>query len=354
MSNLCCYKINNYSIEVKDDFKLFLSTRDDNIWTDHKNRVWKYVNARNTITSDVVSNLHPFVTNYDKENFISYINLHVYYLICTYVGTQLNLIDILNHAKNMLDFIMNKITADDIKTFSYNKPIMKIINLFVDNTKTLICYNRNETRGKQSCNDKEISDSNINIYNPNINILENENNDRNYDDPFIYDDDITKIHNVELPLSKTYEFYFIDDISTVSNLKKRTELFFATAFTIKSNAIVYANVNFFNENLYMNNSHIVTLFFMLSKDSSQSFLEIIQVSGCYNNATYVCLSSGQLYDTITKVLERLHYPFIVEQIVFRKEKNEPVLLIVFDEVKSIKHVNGDLLDITISITFSSE
>lgn len=154
-------------------------------------------------------------------------------------------------------------------------------------------------------------------------------------------------------INDTYAFYFQDNMNFATFPSNNKRIFLATEFSIKSNGHLYDRVKLQHGIVHSHNRHVVTLVLMLSKDTSQTFVEILQVLGGQSDSIYLIAPCKELYNKLTFVLAQLHCPFIVEHIVFKKEKNEPVLLIVFDDIKSCKFYKGDLLDIFIEITFTS-
>lgn len=350
MSKLCNYKINTSDIEVTPSFRMFLASRENQMWVDSKKRIWKYFTSRKE-NNDIYGELHPFLTNYKINNNVDYINLHVYYFICTYVGTQFYLIEILNHAENVLKFMKNEICLKDVEN-GINENLLRFINLCIAKTEVIICYN--ELQLEQHALTETTPSPNINIYNPKINIIENQEDDSSSPgDFYIDDDDILKNGTdpvvekalITLENENGYKFYFIEDDSVPENYEKN--VYIATEFSIKSNGIQYAHMRYPNANLYRKNLHTVTFFLMIPERLSTPE-EILQTSTCRNNAVYVHLQSKMLYNEITLVLQQLHCHFIVDNIVL--EKNN--LHVIFNDLK-FQQYNGPILDIEIQIVYGS-
>lgn len=74
-------------MDLKSDFTAFLATHAGHTWTNKKGRILKYLRSHNN-TANVTDKVHPYVMNYDKSNYTSFMNLQASYLLCTFVRTQ--------------------------------------------------------------------------------------------------------------------------------------------------------------------------------------------------------------------------------------------------------------------------
>lgn len=338
MFKLCNYKVNTDDIDVTLEFKNFLASRENQMWIDSKNRVWKYFLSQKFPNVD--EKLHPFLKEFKTNNNNDFINLHVYYFICTYIGTQFYLIDILNHAENVIKFMKNTITIGDIENdILEKKNLLKFINLCMAKTDVIICFNKLQLEQSDL---PEISTPNINIYNPKINIIENEEGDP---DDFYIDDDINNSKRNELSLNNGDKFYFLDDMDISKVEANNKNVFIATEFLIKSGGKQYAQIKYPHASTYQNASHVVTFFLMISNEMAD-FEEVLYHSNSHEDAIYIYTESNTLFEQITLVLQKLNCHLIVENIVVSKN----TLYIIFNDARFQKY-SGSILDLEIETTF---
>lgn len=335
MFRLCNYKVNADDIDVTLEFKTFLASRENQMWIDSKNRVWKYFLSDKFPNAG--ENLHPFLKDFKTNNNNDFINLHVYYFICTYIGTQFYLFEILKHAEKVLKFMKDTITLRSVENDIIEKTnLLKFINLFVAKTDVIICFNKLQLEESDS---PENSISNINIYNSKINIVENEKND--LDDFYIEDD--SKRNEVALDNGDKFHFLDDEDISQVETNDKN--VFIATECFIKSGAKQYAHIEYPHTDTYQKASHSVTFFMMISNETK--FEEILYTSNSRDNTIYIYPESKTLYDKITIVLQKLNCSLIVEKIIVSNNN----LFMIFNDDK-VKNYKDPILDIEMNITFS--
>lgn len=358
MSKLCRYEKNYANIEIKSDFRAFLATLNDRTWSDDKNRIWKYYVSSGTTNDKNI--LHPFLANYKPDVYNSLIDIYVYYLVCVYVGAQLDIPEITLHARHVSDFIKGYSTLEDVSR-NVDGKFLAILNLFVDHTDIIVCYNNNDKNSNER-NGKEIvvSNANVNLYNPKINLIADENNvagDDDYNDETSSeintdyhfnenDDDDDDIYSVD-GNALDYTLKFVEDLSECdADSTAAVDSFVAVGFVIRSNAKTILSHNFPNSESYLNDRHNVTLFLMISKDVSRSFEEILQVQGARSNTTYICPYSRTLYAKLSAALSKVNCNFVVDNI--SSQGRYPI--VVFNDIKS-KPYDGQLLDISIDITY---
>lgn len=346
--------MNPDNLEITRDFRAFLANRENRTWTDDKNRTWKYYVADKTAEVDKP---HPFFLNYKRDVYASLVDLYVYYLACGYLAAQFDLPEISAHTRFICDFINGRVILDKAKCdFGKRKDILAFVNLFINNTDIIICYKENRARqDKGLSNEIVISDANINVYNPRINVAvddEMEVADDIYDDER-FDNVIDEICDIN-STNRNYEFRFVEDLPTfkVGEVDEKN-LFIATGFAITSNAETMTNVDFPNSDLYRYRRHTVSFVLMISEAMSRSFVEVLEVMGAKTDATYVVPHSSTLRENITTALAKLKCMFLVESIFYKKEKENPIVAIAFDDIKS-KPYHGDLLDIFIQVTFGAK
>lgn len=373
LSRLCNHTININNIDVTAAFKTFLSTCPDRIWMDNeKNRIWKYFIAHQS-TSHIINTLHPFVVNYKLNDYMSFINLHVYYLVCLYIGMQFNFTELLHYSTNVLNYIDGNVTLKHMEDIAAtNGILMKLINMFVNYTDILVCYHKQESNEPNTAT-VNASNNTINIYNPHVRVVDansiqkDDSEDGDKDDDTNgngtvannrdEDDDDNHFITNDKDLQQTndptqYEFYFVNDLLTLGTLPNDKRVFVATHFSIKSNGTLYAEAKVPHTTQYTHHRHVVSLMMVLSTGSN-TFVELLQASYCRDNAIYVCIAQQQLYVSLTNVLAKLKCFFIVESITCIQQQSQPMLYIAFDDIKS-KTYKGNIQDIYIDLTFCSE
>lgn len=361
MSKLCRYEMNVSNIEIKSDFRTFLANRDDRTWTDDKNRTWKYYVAMKN--SRQRYQLHPFLVDYERDTYSRLVDLYVYYSVCVYLGAQFDIPEITTHAKYVSEFIKGRVTFEETKReIIKNQDIVALINLFVDNTDILVCYNAaNSSRGHEiASKDIVVPEANINVYNPRINVIDDSNgDDRFMEDAYVESGDEDNTVDVNLfdnnDNNDEYEFHFVDDLDDVDEMfnenNTNKSFYVATSFSIKSGTEIMTNVNFPHSDSYRRDRHAVSLLLTIGEATSSSFDDMLIVAGNKPAAVYVCPNASTLYDNLTQTLARLHCDLVVENISFKKVNECPVIIIVFDDIRSKPYKGKNVLDIIIEITF---
>lgn len=350
MSKLCRYRMNEANIELKSDFKIFLANRGNRTWIDEKNRTWKYYLTRRSINS-VRNKMHPFVTNYDPGTETGLVDIYVYYLICDYLAKQLQIVKIEEHARIILEYIENREERREIwqNLEKIGNIFLTLINLFVDHTDIIICYNR--LNNKNVDNDTTapttlvVSNANVDVHNPKINLISNHESD----DEYFFDENFSPRDSTT---PESFEFRFIDNMDEFTT-RPENDSFIATGFSIKSFANTLDTLNFPHADSYKHDRHVVTLVVMITEETSKTFEEIFHVSQTRRDASYVFPYPNILYQKLNRALVSSGCNFLVADIVYKNDRGEGLMTIIFDDIKS-KPYKGRVLDIIIEITFGKK